>query len=65
MPPLVDWYILVLFIDKAVWYTASTVNTSVFNALSIGEGLVAAVLLCDKREAIYLDGVGVMRNPLE
>ena len=27
------------------WYTANTLNISVFNALSLGSGLVAAVLL--------------------
>ena len=34
-----------------VWYnTANIVSISVFNALSIGRGLVAAVKLCMKRE---------------
>ena len=28
-------------------------NISVFNALSIGSGLVAAIVLCMKREVIY------------
>jgi hypothetical protein len=28
------------------WYTANIVNTSVFDAFSIGSGIVAAVLLC-------------------
>ena len=41
------------------WYWFYQFGIPVFNALSIGEGLVAAVLLCDKREDIYLDGVGV------
>ena len=35
------------------WYSANIVTLSVFNALSIGSGLVAAVLLCVKREDIY------------
>ena len=44
-----DWYET---IDVA-WYIDNTVvNISVFDALSIGSGLVAAVLLCMKREAI-------------
>ena len=34
------------------WYSANIVTLSVFNALSIGSGLVAAVLLCVKREDI-------------
>ena len=31
------------------WYTANILTISVFNALSIGGGLVAAVFLCMKR----------------
>ena len=34
--------------------TAGIVNISVFNALSIGSGLIAAVLLCMKRDAFIL-----------
>ena len=33
------------------WYTANILNISVFDALSIGSGLVAAVLLCIEQEA--------------
>ena len=32
------------------WYTANLVNISIFNALSIGIGLVVAVLICMKRD---------------
>ena len=35
------------------WYTANIVNISDFNALSIGGGLTAAVLLCIKRGRIF------------
>ena len=46
----VGFYRLVL--EYWCWYTANIVNISVFNALSIGSGLVAAEQLCTKREAI-------------
>ena len=36
---------MVIVLEYWCWYTASIVNLSVFDALSIGRGLVAAVLL--------------------
>ena len=43
-----------LVLEYCCWYTANTVNISVFNALSIGGGFVAAVLLCIERGAFVL-----------
>ena len=35
-------------------YAANILNISIFNALSIGSGLVAAVLMCMKRDDIEI-----------
>ena len=39
------------------WQAANTLNISVFYALSIGSGLVAAVLLCIKRGQIEKNNI--------
>ena len=41
------------------WYTANIVNISVFNALSVGSGFVAAVLLCIKRGHFFTLGAPI------
>ena len=50
MPVGLYWLVL----EYSSWYTGSIVIISVFNALSIGSGLVAAVLLCMKQEVNFL-----------
>ena len=46
---IVAAYIYRLVLEYYCWYTANIVTRSVFNALSFGGGLVAAVLLCMKQ----------------
>ena len=48
---------LVLVLEYCLWYTANILTKPVFNAISIGGGLVTAVLLCKKRGDIenYID----------
>ena len=46
--------IWLLVLEYYSWYTANIVSRSVFNALSIGGGLVVAVLLCIKRDDHFI-----------
>ena len=50
MPIGLYWLVL----EYSSWYSANIVIISVFNALSIGSGLIVAVFLCMKRDVNFL-----------